>query len=100
LVVLTSLKPREVTELFSFDHDLNAFVSIGTGTASDDGQVVKSDPGVGILKAGWHLTGAPVPPGNGEDVSVVIVGDADSGTNPGVSAIRQRTPATTSLAYL
>jgi hypothetical protein len=73
-----SLKPREVTELFSFDHDLNAFVSIGTGTVSDDGQVVKSDPGVGILKAGWHLTGGPVPPGNGENANVSLAESSNS----------------------
>lgn len=71
-----SLKPREVTELFSFDHDLNAFVSIGTGTVSDDGQIVKSDPGIGILKAGWHMPGPPVPPGGGADATVTITPQA------------------------
>jgi hypothetical protein len=29
-------------------------VSIGTGTVSEDGARIESDPGVGILKAGWH----------------------------------------------
>jgi len=53
------LKPREVTEMYSFDHDIGSFVAIGTGTVSDDGQVVRSNPGVGVLKAGWHCCGNP-----------------------------------------
>ena len=55
----------KVTELFSFDHDLGQFVAIGTGTVSDDGTVVESDPGVGILKAGWHFPATPTPPDTG-----------------------------------
>ena len=39
-----SLAPHHVTEMYSFDHDLNAFVAIGTATVSDDGSVVESDP--------------------------------------------------------
>ncbi len=53
------LKPRQVTELYSYDHDLATFVAIGTGTVSEDGSVIKSDPGVGVLKAGWHCGGDP-----------------------------------------
>jgi hypothetical protein len=51
------LAPREVTEMYSFDHDIGSFVAIGTGTVSDDGQVIRSNPGVGVLKAGWHCGG-------------------------------------------
>ena len=53
------LKPGQVTELYSYDHDLATFVAIGTGTVSEDGLLIKSDPGVGILKAGWHCGGSP-----------------------------------------
>src|SRR5882757_8922767 len=53
------LKPRSVTEMYSFDHDIGSFVAIGTGTVSDDGQVIRSNPGVGVLKAGWHCGGNP-----------------------------------------
>ena len=45
--------------MYSFDHDLGIFVSIGTGTVSEDGMLVKSDPGVGVVKAGWHCGGNP-----------------------------------------
>jgi uncharacterized Zn-binding protein involved in type VI secretion len=53
------LAPRAKTEMYSYDHDLAAFVAIGTGTVSDDGSVIASDPGVGVLKAGWHCGGDP-----------------------------------------
>src|SRR5439155_14751165 len=53
------LKPREVTEMYSFDHDIGSFVAIGTGTVSDDGLAIRSNPGVGVLKAGWHCGGNP-----------------------------------------
>jgi hypothetical protein len=61
------LAPREVTELYSYDHDLAAFVAIGTGTVSADGSVISSDPGVGVLKAGWHCGGNPNPTGTSAD---------------------------------
>ena len=57
------LAPGEVTEMYSFDHDLGQFVSIGTGTVSADGSVVASDPGVGIIKGGWHCGGNPASTG-------------------------------------
>jgi hypothetical protein len=58
------LGPRQVTEMYSYDHDLAAFVSIGTGTVSEDGSVISSDPGVGVIKAGWHCGGNPNPVGS------------------------------------
>ncbi len=58
-----ALKPGEITEMYGFDHDLAMFVSIGTGTASADGTVIKSDPGVGVVKAGWFCGGPPTPSG-------------------------------------
>jgi hypothetical protein len=57
------LKPRAVTEMYSFDHDLGSFVAIGTGVVSEDGQVIRSSPGVGVLKAGWFCGGNPNPTG-------------------------------------
>ncbi|MGI8743072.1 MAG: hypothetical protein ACR2NN_10995 [Bryobacteraceae bacterium] len=53
------LAPRAVTEMYSFDHDIGSFVAIGTGVVSDDGQVIRSSMGVGVLKAGWHCGGNP-----------------------------------------
>jgi hypothetical protein len=51
--------PGQKTEMYSFDHDLGQFVSIGPGTVSDDGMVIASDPGVGVIKGGWHCGGNP-----------------------------------------
>ena len=53
------LPPGQKTEMFSFDHDIRSFVTIGTGTVSEDGSVIRSDPGVGVVKAGWHCGGNP-----------------------------------------
>jgi len=62
-----ALAPGEKTEMYSFDHDLGQFVGIGPGTASEDGTVVVSDPGVGVVKGGWHSAGRPVLPGSAAD---------------------------------
>lgn len=53
------LPPGQVTEFYSFDHDLGHFVSIGPATVREDGLVIVSNPGVGIVKAGWHCGGNP-----------------------------------------
>jgi hypothetical protein len=46
--------PGRQVEMFSYDHDLEEFVAIGLGTVSKDGKIVTSNPGVGVVKAGWH----------------------------------------------
>lgn len=56
---LDGLPPGQKTEMYSYDHDLGAFVAIGTGTVSEDGALICTDPGVGIVKAGWHCGGDP-----------------------------------------
>jgi hypothetical protein len=53
------LAPRAVTEMYSYDHDLASFVAIGSATVSDDGAAITSDPGSGVIKAGWHCGGNP-----------------------------------------
>jgi hypothetical protein len=52
-------KPGAEMEMFSYDHDLEEFVTIGWGTVSEDGSVLRSNPGVGVVKAGWHCGAAP-----------------------------------------
>lgn len=58
------LLPRAKTEMYSYDHDLASFVAIGTGSVSIDGTTIASDPGVGVIKAGWHCGGNPNPAGS------------------------------------
>jgi hypothetical protein len=57
-----SLAAGQVTELFSFHHDLEQFVSEGTMRVSQDGSVVVTDPGFGLTVSGWHGGGGPPPP--------------------------------------
>lgn len=56
------LAPGQQVDMYSYDHDLEEFVSIGLGTVSEDGFVIRSNPGVGILKAGWFIAPQPTPP--------------------------------------
>ena len=56
---MDGLAPNAKTEMYSYDHDLAAFVAIGSATVSGDGSIIASDPGVGVLKAGWHCGGNP-----------------------------------------
>jgi hypothetical protein len=85
------LKPRAVTEMYSFDHDIGSFVAIGTGTVSDDGLVIRSNPGVGVLKAGWHCGGDPAANGTAADC-----GDCRicQGNKCGADIAKNQTPCT------
>ena len=56
------LAPGSQTEMFSFDHDLGEFVAIGTATVTADGAQLCSDPGFGVVKAGWGGCTTPPPP--------------------------------------
>jgi hypothetical protein len=57
--------PGDVADIFAFHHDIGQFVNIGPGTVSEDGSVVVSDPGFGILETGWHcLIRIPGPTAN------------------------------------
>ena len=66
------MTPGEVTEMYSFDHDLGQFVSIGTGTVSEDGTVIQSDPGVGIIKGSWHCGGNPTEAGSSAVLTLTV----------------------------
>ena len=52
-------EPGAQVEMYSFDHDLEEFVAIGLGTVSENGTLVTSNPGVGVIKAGWHCGSQP-----------------------------------------
>ncbi len=51
--------PGAQVEMYSYDHDLEEFVTIGLGTVSKDGSVINSNTGVGVIKAGWHCGSQP-----------------------------------------
>ncbi|MCA8837702.1 MAG: carboxypeptidase-like regulatory domain-containing protein, partial [Proteobacteria bacterium] len=70
------LPPLYETDLYSYDHDLEEFVVIGTGQVSKDGRTIKSKPGAGIVKAGWF--GGPTPPSGSGDTG----NSGNSGPSP------------------
>lgn len=53
--------PGMKAALVSFDHDTGEWGVVGSMTVSDDGRFICTDPGVGILKPGWHGTDVPDP---------------------------------------
>ncbi len=66
---LEGLAPGAKCLLFSFNHDSGEWEVVGTGTVSEDGLSIVSDPGTGILAPGWHFVneagdggGDPPPP--------------------------------------
>ena len=62
--------PGDVADVFAFHHDIGQFVNVGPGTVSEDGTVVCSDPGFGIVQSGWHcLIRLPGPTGNCQSVN-------------------------------
>ncbi|MGK0237346.1 MAG: RHS repeat-associated protein [Candidatus Pelagisphaera sp.] len=48
------LGPGEKSALVSFNHDAGRWEVVGPMTVSEDGSLVCTDPGVGILAPGWH----------------------------------------------
>lgn len=53
--------PGEIVQLFSFDHDVGAFIPVSTMRVTEDGAFMESEPGQGVVKGGWHYA-PPVPP--------------------------------------
>ena len=51
--------PLAEVEMYSYDHDLEEFVTIGLGTVSKNGTLIESNEGVGVIKAGWHCGSQP-----------------------------------------
>lgn len=58
--------PGAPSALMSFNHDTGRWEVVGPMTVSADGQLVCTDPGVGILAPGWHGTTASAGARGGE----------------------------------
>jgi len=58
---LDGLAPGTKSLIWSFNHDSGDWEAIGTGTVSEDGLSVVSDPGMGILAPGWHFVNPGTP---------------------------------------
>ena len=48
------LAAGDVADVVVFQSDVGQFTSVGPATVSEDGSVVVSDPGFGIVQTGWH----------------------------------------------
>ena len=57
-----ALPAGTVTETFCYNHDLEQFVSGGTARVSEDGSIIVSDPGFGLIVSGWGGSPPPAPP--------------------------------------
>lgn len=55
----SGLPSGSIVSFMSFNHDTGTFESVGTGSVTDDGLSVISDPGAGITVAGWHANCPP-----------------------------------------
>jgi len=55
----SGLAPGAVSFFLNFDHDTNEFEIVATGTVSEDGSTIVSDPGSGLAKAGWGCNCPP-----------------------------------------
>lgn len=59
---MTGLPPGSITYFLSFNHDTNKFEIVASGHVLDDGSCSVSDPGAGIVRAGWACQCPPYPP--------------------------------------
>ena len=78
------LAPGRQIEMISFDHDLEEFVVIGLGSVSDNGLLVESNSGVGVVKAGWHFAADPESTGEAQgEVADCKKNEEDGGDETG-----------------
>ncbi len=56
---LQGFTPGTKVPIWSMSHDAGTFFCIGGGTVNDDGTLIVSDPGVGILGSSWHFPALP-----------------------------------------
>ncbi len=50
---MAGLPAGSIAYFLSFDHDTNRFEIVATGHVANDGANIISDPGAGVIKAGW-----------------------------------------------
>lgn len=74
------LPANSKSALWSFNHDSGKWEVSGSMTVSADGQLVCSDPGVGIRAPGWHGT-APGAPGSAPPPGAATKGNNPPGAN-------------------
>ena len=56
---MSALPPGSIAYFLSFNHDTMRFEIVATGSVTDDGLCIVSDPGAGISTAGWGCNCPP-----------------------------------------
>lgn len=56
---MTGLPPGAIAYFLSYDHDTQKFEIVSSGHVKEDGSTIQSDPGQGILVAGWGCNCPP-----------------------------------------
>ena len=56
---MSSLPPNAVAYFLSFDHDTGKFEIVASGAVTEDGSLLKTDPGVGLTVSGWGCNCPP-----------------------------------------
>lgn len=56
---MTGLVPGSFTNFLSYNHDIERFEIVASGTVSADGSVINTDPGTGLLNSGWGCNCPP-----------------------------------------
>lgn len=56
---MTGLAPGQIAYFLSFDHDTGQFEIVASGSVTDDGNEIVSDPGAGLSVAGWGCNCPP-----------------------------------------
>ena len=58
---MSSLAPGALAFFLSFNHDTNDFEIVATGSVTEDGATIQTDPGMGLTMAGWGGVCPPYP---------------------------------------
>lgn len=79
---LDGLPPGSQSLIWSFNHAAGKWEVVGTGTVSEDGSSIVSDPGVGIRAPGWHFSqpGSPAEPCPPADPSEFVLPELEMDT--------------------
>lgn len=56
---MSALPPGAAVHFLTFNHDTGEFEAMAPGRVSDDGSTIRSEPGTGLTKSGWHGPGFP-----------------------------------------
>ncbi|MBL9119371.1 MAG: VCBS repeat-containing protein [Phycisphaerae bacterium] len=57
---MSAIPPGAAVHFLTFNHDTGEFEAMAPGRVSEDGSTIRSEPGTGLTKSGWHGPGLPI----------------------------------------